>query len=102
MDKIELFFVTWKNTAWAFFSFVAFVVAMGKILFMLRTLYKDHVDKMVEKALLNQRHEFQAQYFDVGEERFDKMLNRYDKCRDEYHALSTKMIEHEIDHKKAS
>ncbi len=39
-------------------------------------MYKRRIDEAQEDAKLDQRHVFQAGYFDVQEKRYDRMLDR--------------------------
>lgn len=76
MEAIEIFFTTWKNTALAFYSFFGFLGVCTAIAFRLRAMYKRRIDEAQEDAKLDQRHTFQAGYFDVTEKRYDRMLDR--------------------------
>lgn len=76
MEKIELFFATWKNTALAFYSFAGFLGVCTAIAFRLRAMYKKRIIEVQEEAKLDQRQEFQAGYFDLQEKRYDRMLDR--------------------------
>ncbi len=83
IEEVELFFATYKNTAWAFFSSVAFIWAMIKIGL---SVYK----AIANRANLAQRHKFQAGYFDTQEARYDKLLDKHDKLIDKYVTLEGK------------
>ena len=76
MEAIEIFFTTWKNTALAFYSFFGFLGVCTAIAFRLRAMYKRRIDEAQAEAKLDQRHVFQAGYFDVQEKRYDRMLDR--------------------------
>jgi len=76
MEEIELFFTTWKNTALAFYSFFGFLGVCTAIAFRLRAMYKKRINEVQEEAKLDQRQEFQAGYFDLQENRYDRMQDR--------------------------
>jgi len=69
MTELEAFFTAYKNTAWAFFSFIGFMFVVIKVFMIARNLYITHITKAVNDALLDQRQEFQAQLFDIQEKR---------------------------------
>jgi len=74
--EIELFFETYKNLAMAFYTFTAFTGIVIGIIFSLYRMHKSHVNQRCEEAKTEQRHEFQAGYFDLQERRYDEMLKR--------------------------
>ena len=63
-DSVELFFTAYKNTAWAFFSLIALIVALTKIINFARAIHKTTVDKAIERALIKQRQKNQAEVID--------------------------------------
>lgn len=77
MNEIELFFETYKNTALAFYSFAGFIVGLSAIAYRINAMLKSKIDDAVEDAKIEQRHEFQAGYFDVQEARYNRMLDNY-------------------------
>jgi len=89
MEAIEQFFTDYEKTAWAFFSTVAFLWAAIKIAL---TAYK----YISNRANLNQRHEFQAGYFDIQEARHDKMLGIYIELKSDFIALENKSLKADI------
>lgn len=97
MNEIELFFETYKNTALAFYSFAGFIVGLSAIAYRVNAIFKDKIEDAVEDARIEQRHQFQAGYFDVQEARQDKMLDRYERLMDNYVKLSI-----EVDRLKAN
>ncbi len=76
MEAIELFFTTWKNTALAFYSFFGFLGVCTAIVFRVRAMYKKRIEEVQKEAQLDQRHEFQAGYFDLQENRYNRMQDR--------------------------
>jgi hypothetical protein len=91
VNEIEIFFSTYKNTAMAFYSFVGFIGVMTAVIFRLRSMYNSRIDAAKNEAKTDQRHEFQAGYFDIQENRYDRLLDKYDE-------LKELMLKHEINH----
>lgn len=60
MNEIETFFFTWRYTAGAFFSSVAFVLTIGRISSLLISAHVKSVSDAVEQALINQRQDNHA------------------------------------------
>ena len=69
IESMELFFATYKNIALAFYTFMTFVGVCVAIIFRLVTMYKNKIKDAQEDAMRGQRHEFQAEYFDLQENR---------------------------------
>ena len=89
MNEVEIFFATYKNTAWAFFSSIAFIWAMIKICL---SIYR----AIENRAKLGQRHEFQAGYFDTQEARYDRLLDMYTELKKDFCELENKALNAEI------
>ena len=84
MDGIEQFFYDYKYTAGAFFSFFGFLWVLVKLFI---SAYK----AISSRAKLDQRNDWQSEYFDVQEARYDRLLDKYDE-------LKELMMQHEITH----
>lgn len=86
MEQIEQFFTNYEKTAMAFYTFAAFLGVLTAIAFRLHTLYKRHLERKIDEGKVAQRHEFQAGYFDLQEQRYDRLLDMYivlnDKLKD--------------------
>lgn len=79
-QDVETFLATWRNTALFVFSATAFIYSIIRIS---KSLY----DWISDREKAKQRHEFQAGYFDVQEQRFNDMLAKYDTLRNAYWKL---------------
>jgi hypothetical protein len=64
LDSVELFFTTYKNTAWAFFAGFAFIVTLGKIHSIAAAASDRRAKKLIDEALMRQRQDNQAQVID--------------------------------------
>jgi len=71
MEAIELFFATYENTAWAFFSFSGFCFVCYRV-------YKGHREGIKEQARHEQRNEFQAEFFDRNHGEFKELQAKYE------------------------
>jgi len=91
MNSIELFFYTWRFTAGAFFSFFGFLWVLVK-------LGLSVYNAISARAKTDQRHVFQAGYFDVQEDRQKQMLNLYIQAINRINELEKLQIKHEINH----
>lgn len=66
----------------------ALAIAFITLLYRLLTAY---INGRIEIALSEQRHEFQAGYFDVGESRYDKLLDKYIKQQGHLYKLCARI-----------
>ncbi len=76
MELLDNFLGQYKNIAMAFYTFTLFVAACTAIAFRLRAMYKKRIEEIQTEAKLGQRQEFQAGYFDLQENRYDRLADR--------------------------
>lgn len=71
----EAFFTRYENTAWAFFTSFAFLLTMARLAIIMRKNSEKNAEKIIAKALLDQRQKYQSGLFDVQEKRHDTVCN---------------------------
>lgn len=93
---IEQFLADHRNIALAFFSCTGFLWGLVATINRYKQMIKDKTQEAVERALVAQRHKFQAGYFDVQEARQEKLLDNYVKLAIEVERLK-KSLNHASD-----
>ncbi len=75
--ELELFLSQYSNTAWAFFTSFAFILTIARIILMIKNANEKRAKELIDRALIDQRQQYQSQHFDVMESRYSELLYAY-------------------------
>ena len=77
LASLDATLAQYEHIAWAFFSLFGFFAAITAIIYRIKTIFDGSVQRAAEQIKKEYRQDHQGAFFDIQEERYDNLLDRY-------------------------